>query len=59
MYQPIRVGIDRYKLKWVGTGGTYRYGPIQNPKRNKSVSISLSYETKYTDRTLIEFDNFG
>ena len=43
MYQPVRAGIDRYKSEWIGTGGTSQYGPVQNPKRNKSVPISLSY----------------
>ena len=43
MYQPVRADIDRYKPKRAGTGGTSRYGPIQNPKWNKNVPISLSY----------------
>ena len=36
----VPIGTGRYESIQTGTG---RYRPIQNPKRNKSVPISLSY----------------
>ena len=65
MYQPIRTGTDQYKSVRAGTSGygpvqadtdgTSRYRPIQNPERNKSVPIPLSYRNgMYTVTTGID-----